>query len=233
MRIVNLLLVALLSVLSIGCVPVHNFLNPRYGGQLAMYGGRSHAEMEAMQKPWIDQMTEKYGSREKASSAAAMEGWNYLHLDENRPNSGEINLAMRSFNAAWILWENNYEAYWGFGICTARGQYKFDEAMKYFNKAMELNPDNAGLLMDVGFTYTAAGANGNTQRLDKAIELYRHAVVIQPDMELAYYNWAITLFYMGDYVGAWEKIVQAEQCGGETIQPGFIKALSKKMPRPE
>jgi tetratricopeptide (TPR) repeat protein len=211
---------------------MHNFLNPKYGGQLAMYGDRPHAEIEAMQKSWIEQVTKEYGSREKASSAAAAEGWDYLNFKKGNPSDACINLAMRSFNAAWILQEDNYEAFWGFGICTARGQYKFDEAMKYFNKAIELNPNDASLLADIGFTYTAAGANGDAQRLEKAIELYRQALTLKPDLELAYYDWAITLFYKGDYAGAWDKIKRSEQYGGASIQPSFIKALSRKMPRP-
>jgi tetratricopeptide (TPR) repeat protein len=233
MKILKTLLAAVLCLSLTGCVAMHNFLNPKYGGQLAMYGNRPHAEMEALQKSWIEQMTKKYGSREKASSVAAGEGWDYLSLDKGNPSDASIDLAMRSFNGAWILSETNYEAFWGFGICTARGQYNFDDAEKYFNKAMELSPNNARLLMDVGFTYTVAGSNGNVQRLDRAIELYRQAVSIQPDFEMAYYNWAITLFYKGDYAGSWDKIKKAEQCGGKSIQQGFVQALSRKMPRPK
>ena len=231
MKTLKTLLVAVLCLSFAGCVAVHNFLNPHYGGQLAMYGDRPHAEIEAMQKSYIEKMTKAYGSREKASSAAVAEGWNYLHLDESRPNDGEINLAMRSFNAAWILWENNYEAYWGFGICTAQGQYNFDKALKYLNKAIELNPNNPSLLLDTASTY-AKGAREDVRRLDKAVECYQKALALSPGLEQAYCALAITLYYKGDYAGAWDNIKKSEQYGGKSIEQRFLRMLSAKMPRP-
>jgi hypothetical protein len=46
-------------------------------------------------------------------------------------------------------------------------------------------------------------------------------------------NWAIILFYTGDYGEAWKKIKLAEGAprAGE-LDKNFVAALEKKMPRP-
>jgi hypothetical protein len=46
-------------------------------------------------------------------------------------------------------------------------------------------------------------------------------------------NWAITLYLVGDYAGAWRKIVLAEATPRHAeLDPKFLAALQSKMPRP-
>ena len=46
-------------------------------------------------------------------------------------------------------------------------------------------------------------------------------------------NWAMTLYYTGDYAQAWRKIKQAEATPrGAELDQQFIALLQTKMPRP-
>jgi hypothetical protein len=54
-----------------------------------------------------------------------------------------------------------------------------------------------------------------------------------PDHAANLQNWALLLFYAGDYAGAWSKVQLAEKApGAMQIDPRFIAALEAKMARP-
>jgi anaphase-promoting complex subunit 3 len=239
MKSLNLILLGALCFFLSGCAQL-NYMNQKTPSELAMYGTIPRDEVMAMQTSYVKQMVEKFGSREKASSVAAQDGWNYIKnpLPNNKSSlNAVVDLAMRSFNGAWILNENNYEAHWGFGVCSSiRGW--LDEAQKHFAKAMELNPKNADLILDVAFNYTNLGAkNNDSQQFDKAIMLYSKAIELAPDDEFvkkeAYSKQAYTLYYKGDYASAWGKVKLAEQAGWKCPEHDFLEALSKQMPRPK
>ena len=204
-----------------------------------MYNGSSHAEMEKVYQSHVEEMKAKYGSREKASSVAAQDGWKHIPppLPEDKYfRNAVVDLAMRSFNGAWLLWKNNPEAYWGFGVCTAMRGYP-GEAKGYFTQAIKLNPNDALLMLDVAHNYTILGAEGDVQALDEAIEFCKGALILAVDdqhvKQSAYSQWAIALFYKRDYASAWEKIKVAEKHGWVCPENDFVTALNKKMPRPK
>jgi len=215
-------------------------MNQKTPSELAMYGDIPRDEVMAVQTSYVVQMVKKFGTKEKASSVAAQDGWNYIKnpLPNNRSSlNAVVDLAMRSFNGAWILDENNYQAHWGFGICSSiRGW--LDDAEKHFAKAMELNPKNADLILDVAFNHTNLGAkNRDNQQFDKAIMLYDKAMELAPDdtfvKKEAYSKQAFTLYYKGEYASAWGKVKLAEKAGWTCPENDFLAALSKEMPRPK
>ncbi len=239
MKTSNILIAGILCVATSGCSFL-DYTHVRYktDPELAMYKGSPHGEMEKLYKAYIEETIEKYGSRERASAIAAQDGWTHISTplpEDKYILNADVDLAMRSFNGAWLLWENNYEAYWGFGVCASIRGYP-DEARKYFDGAVGLNPNNANLLLNAAQNYTILGAKGDVQTLDKAIALYNKALNLAPDDSVkkdAYSNWAFTLYYKGDYASAWDKVKLAEQAGWKCPEHDFLEALSKQMPRPK
>ena len=234
-----LVLTGALCLFLTGCAQL-NYMNQKTPSELAMYGDMPRNEVMALQTSYIEEMIETFGTREEASSAAAQDGWNYIKnpLPNNRGSlNAVVDLAMRSFNAAWILNENNYEAHWGFGVCSAiRGW--LNDAEKHFSRAVVLNPKNADLILDIAFNCTNLGAkNNNIQQFDSAIKLYNKAIEIAPYdsyvKKEAYSKQAFTLYYKGDYSAAWKKVILAEKYGWECPENDFLAALSKKKPRPK
>lgn len=73
----------------------------------------------------------------------------------------------------------------------------------------------------------------NEALLQDALARFAHLYEKAPQHTLNLQNWAITLFYVGNYVEAWKKIRLAEATPRRAeLDPKFIAALQSKMPRP-
>lgn len=100
-------------------------------------------------------------------------------------------------------------------------------------KAININSTNARLFSDLGFTYFIKAYNdsNSTEKetyFNQSIQLYEKAVKIDPNIGQVYSQWSQTLFFMGNYKEAWDKI-QVAQAKGATIDPRIIKELKKKI----
>lgn len=90
-----------------------------------MYGGPDHVktphQLEADEK-FIQTVTQGGQSRERASQAVAVGGWQFF-------NKGDLSTAMKRFNQAWLLDPNNPETYKGFAAILKK-QGRMDEAQQ-------------------------------------------------------------------------------------------------------
>ena len=68
--------------------------------------------------------------------------------------------------------------------------------MSDYNKAIELNPDNADAYYDRGLTYYQQGG------FIQAIPDYNKAIQIKPDYAGAFYNRALTYYQLKEYDNA-------------------------------
>jgi tetratricopeptide (TPR) repeat protein len=199
--------------------------------ELPMYGGISPTPEQAKaDREFIEAVVKDQGSREAASKTAIRLGFQYLARNDWR-------IAMKRFNQAWLLTGEGMEVFWGFASALSY-QGKFEESEKYFQKALVLAPNNGRLINDYGFMYQFWATKGTKakdeklKRLDKSVQLFEQANRLEPNYERIYFNWAVSLYFKGDYRGAWDKVKEAERLGGKTVEPKFLQDLSKKMPRP-
>lgn len=224
---VKTLVIILMMTLSVTCY-AQNKIPPN---ELPMYGGIKKTPMmlEADQK-FIDSTVKQFGSREAASRQIMIGGWKYVR--ENNCKS-----AMKRFNQAWLLTPVSSDVLWGFGA-TLGCEGKYEESISYFSKADQISPNNGRLLTDFGRVYQqyairASKSKGAAfKRLDKSIDLFKKAGKLEPRYFHVYQNWAISLYFKGDYKGAWEKIEKAEKLDKQSIDTAFVRELSKAMPRP-
>ncbi|NYE60875.1 tetratricopeptide (TPR) repeat protein [Duganella sp. 1224] len=166
------------------------------------------------------------GDRAKAAEQVAQLGWSYLR-------KGSQQDAIRRFNQAWLLDHANGTALWGMAaIEGSRG--KALEAQKLLAEAEPRLRGN----VDFDVDYARALAMVGAQQRDKAMmaDAARRCEAIylrHPEHAANLQNWAILLFYMGDYAGAWNKVQLAETApGSATLDPAFLAALGNKMARP-
>ena len=189
-----------------------------------MYGGITKTKkMVECDNRFVERVIKSEGSRQKATSHCLKLAWHYL--DKN-----DLKTAMKRFNQAWLLTSDNYQIFWGFGIILAR-QAKIEDALKMFKKAISINHTNARLLSDLGYTCFVKAYNDSNRAeketyFKRSIRLYERAVKIDPNIGQIYSQWANTLFYMGNYQAAWDKI-QVAQAKGATINPKILKELKK------
>ena len=106
-----------------------------------MYGHlEKTAAQERADKKYIKYMTNRFHSRAEAADSAAKAGWDFYY-------KGDRSTAIKRFNQAWLLDPENQLALWGFaGIC--QDCEHMEEAIKYFEMALEEGPENAMLERD-------------------------------------------------------------------------------------
>jgi tetratricopeptide (TPR) repeat protein len=196
-----------------------------------MYGGiQKVPELVRIDNEFVDNMVRTFGSRDKAADDAIRRGFEFL-------TKADWRRAMRRFNQAWLLSPDRPEVMWGFASALSY-EGKFDDSEKYFQKAAALAPKNGRLLTDFGFFYQFWATKGTKdksqkgKRLDRSIDLFVQAALLEPSYDRIYFDWAVSLFFKKDYAEAWTKINEAEKLGGKSIDQKFITDLTKKMPRP-
>jgi len=201
-----------------------------------MYGYpdiKKTAAQEQGDKIFIEAVSAKNGSREKASEVFAVEAWRNLRARYNAN-------AMRRFNQSWLLNPDNYQPYWGFGALLWE-EGNADEAIKYYNKALLMIDDNEEkprLLTDTARAYskkgfTAADKIKSKEYFGRANSLFNEALTLDPHYDNAYRDWPRSLYLEGKYKKAWEIVKQSRSLAGRDLSRDFIKALSKKMPEPK
>ena len=93
------------------------------------------------------------------------------------------------------------------------------------SRTTKKNPNDPMAHFDLGNLYDKAG-----NRPD-AIREFREAIRLKPDFARAHNNLAVALYFTGDYAGAWKEVHLTKQYGAK-VHPGFIQALTRKMPDP-
>ena len=104
-------------------------------------------------------------------------------------------------------------------------QGKTDEAIREYREAIRLNPNFAAAYNNLGF------ALRSQSRDNEAIWEYLEAIRLKPDLAAAHNNLAVSLYFTGDYAGAWKEVRLCRKYGINP-HPGFLEALSQKMPEP-
>lgn len=225
MKIKNLLLVIVFSVLLNGCAT---------GGgaridNVPMYGQPQIERPESLKKAdkdFIEKAASGFGSREEASKAWWTQAEKFMR-------QGNVDFAMRRYNQSWLLNPNNYQPYWGFARVMLE-QNKVDEALEHLEKAEELADDQfqkVALLADMGSAYTVKGSI-DSNYFTKANSKFSESIKLDPDYPDSWRRWAFSLYEQGDYLAAWEKVTKAESLKARPFPPKFIAALNEKLPRP-
>lgn len=166
------------------------------------------------------------GDRKKAADATSSRGWQFLRQG-NKPD------AMRRFNQAWLIDPANGNALWGMAVIQADTE-DAAAAMKLFSEAEKLIGDDLDFAVDHAKMLGVVGAQTqNDKLLQDAFTRFARLYERAPQHTLNLQNWAITLFYTGNYRDAWKQIQLAEGTPRHAeIDQGFVAALQSKMPRP-
>jgi len=206
-----------------------NFARADDRNLLPKYGGLSETDWQkAADATFISGMEEDYhGDLKKASMDMAMRGWQYLA-------AGDLDDAMRRFNQAWLLNKKNGIALWGMAAITASSG-KYDDSLKLFAEAEKFVGSEINFSVDYARTVGLAGVERKDDALLKdAFDRFERIYQEAPQHTKNLQNWAMTLFGIGRYSEAWEKVKLAEATPNKNqLDPSFLAALQSRMPRPE
>ncbi|MBO8126651.1 MAG: tetratricopeptide repeat protein [Firmicutes bacterium] len=107
----------------------------------------------------------------------------------------------------------------------------FADAIKYYEQALEQNPNMVGVLADLGTSYWYLEPPQPT----KAVELYNRAIALEPTFINAHYNKGLVLFYglnkPQEAIEEWEKVLELDppQNYIDTIKNKLIPAAKEKL----
>ena len=202
---------------------------------LPKYGLAQKNEVHlAADKKYLAEMDELFnGNREKASETVAKRGWQFLRQGQRFSNEEDVKTAMKRFNQAWLLDNKNGTALWG--MAAIRCNLGEMDSLQLFSEAEQY------MSHDIDFAVDHARAIGimamktiNEMLLAEAFNRYEQLYKIAPQNILNLQNWAIILYYTGNYAEAWKKIKLAEAAPrGNELDKKFIADLQSKMPRPQ
>lgn len=221
-RVLHLLLGAAVILIAGSAFAQDRNLLPKYGSLPKLDW------QEASDAVFIAGMDEDYhGDRSKGSMDMAARGWQYLQ-------QGNLDDAMRRFNQAWLLNNNNGTALWGMAAIEASAG-KFEDSLKLFAEAEREVGSQLNFSVDYAKALGKAGAAKHDDALLKdAYDRFEHNYQRTPQNTLNLQNWAITLASVGRYSDAWAKVKLAEATPNKAaLDPRFLANLESKMPRPK
>ncbi len=195
---------------------------------LPKYGSLPKNEVQkSSDEKFIARIDEYYkGNRKKAAEEISARGWQFLR-------QGNVTDAIRRFNQAWLLDSSNGGALWGMAAIQA-STGKAADSLKLFEEAEHSIGNDIDFSVDYAKAIGVAGAQTrNDALLQDAFARFARAYEKAPQHTLNLQNWAVTLFYVGNYAEAWKKIQLAEATPRRAeLDSNFIAALQSKMPRP-
>ncbi|MFH1876916.1 MAG: tetratricopeptide repeat protein [Candidatus Omnitrophota bacterium] len=178
-----------------------------------MYGtskmGRSQREMD---KEVMKLLIEEAGSIKAAVAQNLKGAWNYYRR-------GFPRIALRKFNQAWSLDNNNAEVYFGFGTILSQ-EKKTDKAIVMYDKAIKLDPAYFKAYANRGLDY----ANGGNY--ENAILDFTKAITLEPKEAQTYNDRAVAYFFTEQYDKCRDDIRQAQQLG-YAVHPDFLAELER------
>jgi tetratricopeptide (TPR) repeat protein len=196
-------------------------LQPKYGRT------SGDSALSAEDQKFLSDMDNRFkGDRSKASADLATRGWTALR-------QGRADEAMQRFNQSWLVQNINGNALWGMGQIEAnRGQAA--ESLKLFGEANRLIGFDLNFAVDYARAQSLAGVKlGDKKLMDEAFKRFAQLQTRAPTNTLNLQNWAIALFYTGQYAAAWDKVKAAQATPrGAEVDKKFVADLQRKMPRP-
>lgn len=92
---------------------------------------------------------------------------------------------------------------WGVCAFLLAQKGRYDDAVAALERAVDVRPDDASLLFNLGFVLQKSG------RHDEAIERFARAIELQPNLDRAWYGAGLSLVQRGRYREAIERLTEA------------------------
>jgi len=130
-----------------------------------------------------------------------------VHVERGRIylDQGNVEKSIDNFNKAIAFQGDNFDAFFYRGLAYYRTD-KFDEAIKDYERAIQLNPKNPSTYANMGICYRAKKEHG----YEKSIQYLTEAIKLNSKYEFAYFQRSVTYTEMGKYDLAINDLKQIE-----------------------
>lgn len=167
-----------------------------------------------------------FQNRSKASEFFATRAWEYLQ-------EGQADTAVHRFNLAFLLDDENVDAFWGLGVVEyQKGHIR--EAINLMQRGNDINQDDPVLMVDLATIYIHAYTiDKKDNDLVSAFNLLEKAIEIQPESQNAYNQLTLAEILNGQYDNAWEHFHKSYEIDPQGINHDILKDLLSKKPDPK
>jgi Flp pilus assembly protein TadD len=156
-------------------------------------------EMLAADREFVEAIRKVTNGDLKAGAVhSVQQGW---HAFQN----GDMDVAIRRFNQAWLLDPENGDIYWGFAIATHVRGDGLEQSERWFAEAERLIPNSAQLLAHHGRVLDETGQAG------RARTYFEKALAIDPNDVVAHTGMVRVLTQLGDTAGADKHIAELKR----------------------
>jgi tetratricopeptide (TPR) repeat protein len=165
-----------------------------------------------------------FNNRHEASEFFAARAWEYL-------GEGERDTAMYRFNLAYLLDDDNSDAYWGLGVIAYQNE-KYTQAIDLMNHGLEIE-DNLTLIVDLSTVYIKCfTVDADKEDLIKAFELLTKALTKQPDSANALMQLSLAKLLNEEIDEAWERFHQGYELDPDNASIEILEGLLAKKDDP-
>ena len=195
-------------------------LQPLFGGLTAAQATQIIGEAQ------LKAIAASFASSAEASAFFSTKGYEYL--SENQPDT-----AAYRFNLAWLLNQQNADAYHGLGI-VASAQPTPDAAIGLLAKGLALAPASAPMLSDLGTSYLIRyGLTKKKKDLTTGMDLLQRAIAVDPANAVAWQQQARGFYYQEKYAEAWAAVHKGQALSVSSLDFSLISDLLPKLPDPQ
>lgn len=163
----------------------------------------------------------------EASNFFSKMGWNYL-TEGNRKD------ARKRFDWAYLLDENNVDAYWGLGVMTFQEE-RYEESTLFMERGMKAAKDkNVTLMVDLATVYIKLFTETEQPKhLNRAFELTEKAIKLHPQYANAYMQKALAELVNGNVDEAWVSFHQGYEIAPKESDIHILTNLLAHKPDPK
>lgn len=181
---------------------------------------------KAVDEEFLRACDANFKTRSEASEFFATRAWEYL-------SEGEKDTATYRFNLAYLLDDENAEAYWGLGVIAYQNE-KYAQAIDLMNRGLEIeDDDNVTLIVDLSTVYIKCfTVDAEKEDLRKAFELLTKALMKQPESANALMQLSLAKLLNNEVDEAWERFHQGYELDPDNASIEILEGLLAKKEDP-
>ena len=198
-------------------------LQPEYGNI------QKTPEQIDVDQQFIDKLLDEYdGDKKKASKKMTELGFKYLY------EKGDFVTAMRRFNQAFLVEQNNADIYYGYGtVFFNLGE--MEKARMQYDKGLNIDSEHAEILTDYGTTYLGDFYNNfdsnkelANERLILAKKYLDKSYKLDQKNSNTIYKLAVINMYLDNCKEAWKYLKSAKKMKNPNVTVAFENELKTK-----
>jgi tetratricopeptide (TPR) repeat protein len=168
-----------------------------------------------------------FPSRAKASAFFAERAWEYL-------SEGQKDTATYRFNLAYLLDDENADAFWGLGVISYQNE-QYEKAISLMKRGIEIaDDDNATLVVDLSTVYIKCfTVDAQKDNLYTAFDLLEKVIKKQPECANAFMQLSLARLLNGQIDEAWENFHKGYEIDPDNASVDILEGLLAKKEDPK